>query len=67
MNISFMSITSNASVNQNVYCIQPLYYAESTRKKYILCPGNGMDRRDCGTGLLKKTNDKYRVSQEERT
>jgi len=27
-----MSITSNIRVSQNVYCIQPLYYAESTRK-----------------------------------
>jgi len=27
-----MSITSNAYVSQNVYRIQPLYYAESTKK-----------------------------------
>jgi hypothetical protein len=27
-----MSITSSIYVGQNVYCIQPLYYAESTRK-----------------------------------
>jgi hypothetical protein len=59
MNMSFMSITSNAYVSQNVYCIQPLYYAESTRKKYVICPGNDTDRRDCRIRLLKKTNDKY--------
>lgn len=54
-----MRITSNIYVSQNVYCIQPLYYAESTRKNISYAREMTPTEETVEQVYWKKTDDIY--------
>jgi hypothetical protein len=57
-----MSITSNIYVSQNVYCVPPLYYAESTRKN-ISYAQEMTPTEEIVKQVYWKTNDIYTANK----